>query len=420
MQLIIVTIALFFVMLTREIKAQLNAEDHSSLDSLKTGNNRTIKVETFAHPNWQTVEIDFLSSYYEQDGNNGAVQGGIGTERLTDFTQKIIMSIPLTPKLKLNVDGGYDYYASASTDQINPIGSDDSASDLRAHANFGITRELNPRETLSLRVGGSVEYDYNSIQGGLSYVRTSKDKNTTFSASGQAFIDTWKVIYPIELRDQGTLVPTSARQSYNASLGLTQVLDKKTQVSVQAEAVVMNGLLSTPFHRVYFRNHDAPRIENLPTTRLKFPVGVRLNRYINEWLIARLYYRYYYDTWGMNGHTASLELPVKLSRFLAVIPSYRFHTQTAVDFFRPYKEHSLDQQYYTSDFDLSALSSHAFGLGLSYQPAESIMKLGLGKKGHLRLKSLDLKYSHYERSTGLNANIISFGMGFTIGGGNGE
>ena len=34
----------------------------------------------------QRLEVDFLTSYYSQDGNNASVTGGIGTEELTDLT----------------------------------------------------------------------------------------------------------------------------------------------------------------------------------------------------------------------------------------------------------------------------------------------------------------------------------------------
>jgi len=37
----------------------------------------------------QLEEINFVSGYYRQDGNNSAVTGGIGTEKLTDFTNTL-------------------------------------------------------------------------------------------------------------------------------------------------------------------------------------------------------------------------------------------------------------------------------------------------------------------------------------------
>ena len=33
----------------------------------------------------ETIEIDLLFSYYQQDGSNAAVCGGIGSEELTDI-----------------------------------------------------------------------------------------------------------------------------------------------------------------------------------------------------------------------------------------------------------------------------------------------------------------------------------------------
>lgn len=422
MQLIVAILIAGFLFFAGDLKSQIRNKSLSVPADSSEGDTEKIEMAVFEYPNWQAVDIDFLSSYYEQDGNNSPVTGGIGTEQLTDFTQKIIMSIPVNPRTTINADGGYDYYTSASTDMIEPAYSDDSAEDLRVHGNVGITRKLDPRQTIGFRLGGSVEYDYWSAQAGVNYSRLSKNENTSLSIQGQTFIDYWTLIYPVELRGQGQLVPTNARQSFNGSIGVSQVLDKKTQVSINLEGTYMNGLLSTPFHRVYFQEQGLPKVENLPTSRFKVPIGLRLNRYLTDWLVARMYYRFYWDSWGMMGHTASIELPIKITRFLSVAPSYRFHTQTAVDYYLPFKMHTSASQFYTSDTDLSALQSHAFGLGVNYQPAGGIFKANLpGKKGvtrdkrkHLYMKNLDLKYSHYQRSTGLNANIISLGIGFSI------
>jgi hypothetical protein len=45
---------------------------------------------------------------------------------------------------------------------------------------------------------------------------------------------------------------------------------------------------------------------------LVLKLGARLNFYINEYVVARTYYRYYEDDWGIKAHTASIE-PVKIS-----------------------------------------------------------------------------------------------------------
>ena len=68
----------------------------------------------------EPVEIDFLISYYDQDGNHSPVTGGLGTEKLTDVAPKIMVTVPLNEKTKLSVDLGLEAYSSASTDQIDP------------------------------------------------------------------------------------------------------------------------------------------------------------------------------------------------------------------------------------------------------------------------------------------------------------
>lgn len=406
---------LFFLVFTQDLKAQIKKMTPGNQNDLSKGDSTEVDISTYEKPDWKTIDVDFLSSYYLQDGNNSPVTGGIGTEQLTDFTQKVILSVPLSQKLKLNLDGGYDYYSSVSTDNIDNIRSSDSSSDMRIHGNAGLSYQLSETKNIGFRFGGSTEYDYISASGSVHFELLSKDKNTSVNLGLQAFFDTWLPYYPSELKGI-VQVPTDQRRSYNAALGITRVLNKKMQLSLQLEGTYMTGLLSTPFHRVYFQEQSQAKIEHLPNSRLKIPIGLRLNTYLSERFIARLYYRYYWDDWGMQSHTASVELPIKINRFLWVTPSYRFHVQSAVDYFKPYKEHSLAQTYYTSDYDLSALTSHSYGLGLTYSPANGIarLKLPFNKRPVFMLKSIDLKYSHYSRSTGLQSDIISLGLSFSF------
>ncbi|HKL91564.1 MAG TPA: hypothetical protein VJ880_10315, partial [Allomuricauda sp.] len=54
----------------------------------------------------ESTEVDILSSYYEQTGNNASVTGGVGTEQLTDVAPSIVVSIPLNDDDVLTVDAG--------------------------------------------------------------------------------------------------------------------------------------------------------------------------------------------------------------------------------------------------------------------------------------------------------------------------
>lgn len=414
MQLIIITAALVFVMFVNDLKAQLTKTNFGQTDSLTPSDALELQAETYAKADWKKIDIDFLSSYYEQDGNNGAVTGGIGTERLTDFTQKLNVSFATSERLKWNIDTAYDYYSSASTDNINSIRSSDSESDVRYQLNVGLDYSLSPAEQIGFRIGSSAEYDYTSFNAGFQYNKLSNGGNTSFGVSGQAFYDTWMLIYPRELRGEVRL-PTKKRQSYNLAFNVNQVVNKKMHISLMAESTFMTGLLSTPFHRVYFQNRDKADIERLPDQRLKIPLGIRANTYISERLILRSYYRYYWDNWGMTGHTASLELPIKINRFFALYPHYRYHTQSAIDHFNGFREHQSSQEFYTSDYDLSELHSHTFGIGILYGKSDGIASMKIPfTKSQISIESIDLKYSHFDRSTGLHANIISLGFRFSL------
>src|SRR5205809_8052553 len=68
-------------------------------------------------------EVNLVSSYYRQDGNNSAVTGGIGTEKLTDLSNtldlKLIRSDKYQRQHTLNLEIGLDHYTSASSDSID-------------------------------------------------------------------------------------------------------------------------------------------------------------------------------------------------------------------------------------------------------------------------------------------------------------
>lgn len=124
-------------------------------------------------------------------------------------------------------------------------------------------------------------------------------------------------------------------------------------------------------------------------------------------IIIRGFYRYYADTWGMQAHTASLELPVKISPFLSLSPFYRFNSQSAVRYFTPYMGHAVSDEYYTSDYDLSSFQSHFAGMGLRLSPPGGFL-------GIHHFASLEIRYGHFYRNagTGMQSNMLTLAMKF--------
>ena len=443
----------------------------------------------------ETTEVDFLTTYYGQDGNNASVSGGIGTEELSDITATIVVSMPMNDDDVLTIDAGISAYTSASSSNGNPFdvsgasGNNDdndddddrpqasgdvigspwisstgaSRSDVWVNVNADYSHSSDDRNTIwNADLSFAVEYDYSSIGFGGGLTKLFNEKNTTVGISAKVYLDTWDPVYPTELKayvdvngnqNQGFfngvtildqngntstnwspldgfgLIKNKGRNSYSVSLSFSQILNKNTQFSIFLDVVKQQGWLANPLQRVYFGDVDnyyignassipnytsssntdvfqlADDIERLPSNRLKIPIGFRLNYFINEVVSLRTYYRYYFDDWGVQSNTASIELPIKISDKFTLYPSFRYYDQTQADYFAPYEEHLSTSDFYTSDYDLSKFSANQYGFGVSYTDIFSkahIWKLGL--------KSVDFRYNNYQRTTGLSANY--FGLGF--------
>lgn len=463
----------------------------------------------------ESTEVDILSSYYEQTGNNASVTGGIGTEQLTDVAPSIVVSIPLNADDVLSVDVGFSTYTSASSSNLNPfdlynsngnvsgastggtgggeledddegnfggysgaIGSPWLASsgasrqDTWGGITVGYSHSSDSRDQIvSGHASFATEYDYTSVGFGGGYTRLFNEKNTEVSLKGSVYLDTWLPRYPTELDsyleaggnlnggffsgvdiwnangqptnksgtnswhpiDGFSLISDKKRNSFALSISFSQILGKNTQMSLFADVVKQQGWLSNPMQRVYFADVDnyfignpasiavytstqntdvfmlADDMERLPDNRLKVPVGVRINHYFNEILTLRTYYRYYFDDWGLHSHTASVEVPIKIAQKFTLYPSYRYYTQSQIDYFGPFDSLLSTSTYYTSDFDLSQYDAHQIGFGITY--TDIFTKFRTWKFG---LKSIDLKYNNYHRSTGLKANYIGIGFKFEM------
>ncbi|GLB49480.1 DUF3570 domain-containing protein [Neptunitalea lumnitzerae] len=402
----------------------------------------------------ESTEVDFLASYYTQDGTNAAVTGGLGDEHLTDGASTITVSIPLNDDDQLIVDAGISAYTSASSSNVNPFDGNGSANAFQASsgasssdvwANFNTTYSHSSDDRNTIWTGKfsvASEYDYFSLGFGGSYTKLFNEKNTELGFHGSIYLDTWSPIYPIELRpfssngnglnntffNNYTITGNTNytpifseftdknRNSYSGGFSLSQIFSKRAQGIFMMDVVQQNGLLSTPFQRVYFSDvadsyienfHLADAIEQLPDNRLKIAIGGRFNYYVNEFLVLKTFYRYYFDNWGVGSHTASIEAPIKIGSGFTLYPAYRYYNQSAADYFAPYEAHVSTESFYTSDYDLSKFNANQFSLGISY--TDIFTKFKLWK---LRLKSIDLKYSYYERNTGFSANIISGGLKF--------
>lgn len=360
-------------------------------------------------------EVNLVSSYYHQNGNNSSVTGGIGTEKLTDFANIVDVKFSKYDKRyrkhSFTFEAGIDTYSSASSDRIDSkANSSASSGDMRIYPSIAWTVENEKKGTsFGLNASASSEFDYKSFGFGASFSKKSKDNSRELGIKAQAYLDQVSLVYPVELRpanngrDEDDYA-TTPRKSYSGSLSYTQVVNKNLQLMLTMDLAWQDGYLGLPFHRVYL-NDNTVKVENLPSSRFKIPVGLRANYFLGDKVIIRSFYRYYHDDWGLTAHTADIETAVKVTPFFSITPFYRYYNQTAVKYFAPYQQHTAADTYYTSNYDLSNFSSHFLGAGFRLAPPKGVL-------GNPHFSMIEIRYGHYTRSTSFNSNIISLNLKF--------
>ena len=357
------------------------------------------------------TEISAVISYYTQDGDHSAVTGGSGTEKLNVYSvsydsERLFDSIRL-----ISFGLGLDYISSASTDRIDFKLSSASAHDQRIDVHVGYSQSI-PKTSWSM--GGayslSFESDYlsNGINWWASYLNSNKD--TQVDINFQYYRDDlrWRknvlkptvLIYPVELRDT-TWFDIHNRNSFNLAFSFRKDLNKRLTMAIFPAIIYQSGLLSTPFHRVYFEDLERPLVERLPRSRLKFPIGIQLNSFASSRIILKTYYQYYWDDFGISSHLFNLDVPYKLSSFVTITPSLRYYTQTSADYFNIRGAHTKDSEYYTSDYDLSSFHSMKFGFEFKSTSNKEVLK------GKWIFDRFAIRYAYYKRSDNLDAHILS-------------
>lgn len=361
------------------------------------------------------TDIELTFSYYNQDGNNSAVTGGIGTEKLSVYATGLTIQHQFKEFNKLSFSAGIDVISSASTDKIDHIRSSASIRDNHFHLDAGFQRRL---KNINLVMGGgagvALESDYLSAPVSFSMQYTEPSEMRSYQLGLFLSFDDlrWgrlnpdymrpeRLVYPEELRYK-EWYDVYRRNSYNIKFGFTQVLSRKLILGVFPEFIYQSGLLATPFHRVYFSDSSL-RVENLPKQRFKFPLSIKLNAFLGKRFILKSQYSFYADNFGIIANAIELQGAIKIVPQFTLSPFVRVYHQSGSKFFKPYKEHLTNETFYTSDYDLSPMNTYKAGVELKIMP--------MGKRqSKLSFDNIILRYAYYYRSNQLHCHMLTFGI----------
>ncbi len=259
---------------------------------------------------------------------------------------------------------------------------------------------LRGNTTMSVNYVSSEESDYDAETVSISFSQDMFGDLTTLTM-GYAIGDD-----VVSRSDDPTFERDLDKQAY--SIGLTQILTKNLISTLNFETVTDEGFLNNPYRSVrYFDAGSALGYsyepELYPNTRTSNAVGIRARYFLPYRAALEGEYRYFIDTWDIEGHTGSLTYIHPWGDF-TFSGKFRYHTQTGAHFYRDLFSRSEETNFRGRDKELSPLTSYTVKLKASYQflNDNGSRHWGFIKKASVSA-SLDLLHVDYDDFSDLTA-----------------
>jgi len=301
--------------------------------------------------------------------------------RIAVQTQSALVEQDLTPDLHVKLQGVIDAIAGATPNgQPAPAGSDQvvltQMHDHRKAWEADLSRQFS-QVNVALGFANSRESDYVSNGWSLNTLTDFNRKNTTLLAGIAGTDDDVKVFYQ---------APWAQKRTNDVIVGINQLLDPRTSVTLDFTWDRATGYLSDPYKLVQKNVEVAPGVflpftygENRPDRRDRWIAFATLNRAFPDLHGAlEASYRFNHDTFGTNASTIELRWFQRIGTRFILEPEFRFYDQSAADFYHyqldatsivPVAGPPLTQgPFYSSDHRLSALRTTTCGLKAVWNP----------------------------------------------------
>ena len=374
---------------------------------------------TFKKKALTSLDVKAFLSYYQQEGTHSAVTGGRGDEHLNVYHTGAAIEYGINSSLII-FNASIDIITSPSTDKIDFVKSSASEHDNHVQGQLGYQYQFKSKKmALGAAYSFGIESDYFSTGIHTWFNWNNSQKTRSFGISTDFFFDDLRwgrlsrstnnqpstLIYPSELRGTDWL-QLFHRNSYNLGLNFRQDVNRRLSMNFSLGATYQEGVLSTPFHRVYFSDTAVVRVELLPRHRIRLPLGVAANWFAHNQVVVKSYYRFYWDNFGILAQTLQVQTVVKPTNKISLYPFVRAYYQTASPYFKPYRQHEFSAPYRTSDYDYSEFATLKAGIGIGWYPDAR-----MGKRSKYYFNNIVLRYSFLYRTDGLYAHVIGLQFG---------
>jgi hypothetical protein len=287
-------------------------------------------------------------------------------DHTTIVTPALHVGAQITEGTRVDLTYTVDVWTSASVDIVT--GATPSVTEQRDEVDVALAQTLGD-VTLGASYRHSIENDYESNGGSLGASFDFAQKNATLALVVRALADQiWAAGGDKLKRPASTL---------SARLAFTQILDRDTLGQLSYELGRQSGYLASPYRFVRIADDvgslpstcvvplDMCLPERAPDEHLRHAVALQLRRALSSDVSLGAGYRFYFDDWELSSHTAEADLALAPSDSWLLDLSYRFYTQSKAGQYRPFYTLDALPAYYSSDKELSTLTTHRFQLELT-------------------------------------------------------
>lgn len=222
---------------------------------------------------------------------------------------------------------------------------------------------LRGNTTMSLNYTSSVESDFDATTYSLAVSQDMFGDLTTLTLSYALGDDIVGDSSDLTFERENT------RQHYG--VGVTQILTRNLISSLNFEVITDEGFLNNPYRSVRYADPGSAlgysyETEVYPNTRTSSAAGLRAKYYLPYRAALEGEYRYFTDTWGIDGNTASIAYTHPMGNW-TFMAKYRYHDQTGAHFFADIFPREQATNFRGRDKELSPLTSNTLKLKASYE-----------------------------------------------------
>ena len=261
--------------------------------------------------------------------------------------------------------------------------------DLISSASIDVKLSASPYHETRKQEGASVDYLHGKTIYTAGYIHSREpdyESNTAyFSISQSMFGDLttvsfgyrrgWDNVYR-DIRNADHVIENDPGFHERAdhrgyTLSVSQILTRNAILDLNFEAITDEGYLQSPYREIRYVDPTKPDGFTLapqvtPNTRTSTASSADLKYYLPYRAAITGQYRFYTDTWGINGNTVELDYTQPWRHFI-FDGSVRYYRQNAANFYSDLFPRIDYSNFEARDRELAAFHSISLGFGAAYE-----------------------------------------------------